>query len=147
MRKIVADGERQAPDRRQLLKLLGGGLVTGLALPAACARAPQAGPTRVALTDVPPGGRLRVLDGELPVEIRRTADGDVAARSLWCTHMGCEVKWQSDRDIYLCPCHRGVYDAEGRPVSGPPVSALREIELRVRGGEILIGGSPDGSGS
>ena len=27
--------------------------------------------------------------------------GAVAARSLWCTHFGCEVTWSEDREQYL----------------------------------------------
>ena len=120
-----------------------GGLAAGLGLPVACAPTPETSVTRVPLEDIPDEGALRVLDGENPVELRRVADGNVVGRSLWCTHSGCEVRWEEDRGVYLCPCHDGVYDAAGRPVSGPPPRALSAVPLRIRDGEVLIGLAPE----
>ncbi len=52
--------------------------------------------------------------------------GTVVARSLLCTHQGCEVAWQPDPDHYVCPCHDGRFDAAGSPVYGPPRQPLRD---------------------
>lgn len=38
-----------------------------------------------------------------------TQDGrDFVAMSNVCTHLGCRVRWISDKNIFFCPCHNGV---------------------------------------
>lgn len=123
--------------RRQLL-------AASLALPlaTACARTPAPPPgTRVALTAIPAGGRLRVLHGEEPVELRREG-GEVRARSLWCTHTGCEVRWVESESLYRCVCHEATFGADGRVLSGPPPRSLRDVEVVLEGDRILLPDRP-----
>jgi nitrite reductase/ring-hydroxylating ferredoxin subunit len=104
-------------------------------------------PARLPLSALPPNGRLRVLHRGDPVELRREGE-TVRARSLLCTHQGCEVRWRPDLDRYRCPCHQGLFDSSGQPFSGPPQRPLAEIQVRVEGGEIVVGeGSPAEPGS
>lgn len=124
----------------RLASLLGVASVAagGLAL-AGCSEAPKASPlVRVPLASLPPGGRLRVLYRGDPVELRRTADG-VVARSLLCTHQGCEVKWQEAIGRYLCPCHQSTYDDNGVPLSGAPTRPLGKVPVHVEGSEAVVG--------
>lgn len=67
---------------------------------------------------------------------RATAGGEVLVLSAVCTHLGCNVRWREDESRFVCPCHAGVYDADGKVVSGPPPKALRKIETRVKDGVI-----------
>ncbi len=122
----------------ELFAAAAAGAVAAL-LASACGE-PETGPavTRVPLDRLPPGERLRLLHGETPVELQRTADG-VAARSLWCTHYGCEVEWSPAAGVYVCPCHEGFFDADGRVLSGPPPRALRRVESRVEGDMVVLG--------
>ena len=111
-------------------------------LAASCARnataPPGPQPVAIPLERFPPGVRVSVsLDGH-PVEVLRSAAG-VAARSLLCTHQGCEVAWSEAAQAYLCPCHEGKYDAEGRPKEGPPPAPLRSLPARVDGASLLLG--------
>jgi len=53
------------------------------------------------------------------------------ALSAMCTHLGCRVSWDEAGQRYLCPCHGGAYDREGRVVSGPPPAPLRRLSVRV----------------
>jgi nitrite reductase/ring-hydroxylating ferredoxin subunit len=39
--------------------------------------------------------------------------------SARCTHLGCMVSWNKDHHMFLCPCHGGKFDADGRNVEGP----------------------------
>lgn len=115
-------------------------LAASLALPlgASCARTPPPPPgTRVPLAAIPAGARLRVLHREEPVELRREA-GEVRARSLWCTHTGCEVRWVEAESIYRCPCHEATFAADGRVLTGPPPRPLREVEVVLEGDRILL---------
>ena len=75
-------------------------------------------------------GRLEIeVNGE-PAEVVRTPGG-VVARSLLCSHFGCRVQWQEDARHYHCPCHEGRFDAEGRPIGGPPLRPLRAVPVEV----------------
>lgn len=95
--------------------------------------------TRLLLDDVPDGGRLRVLHGGRPVELRRVG-GEVTARSLVCTHFACEVRWEAERQLYVCPCHDGLFAPDGRVVGGPPSRPLPELPVRLQGSEVVLEG-------
>ena len=127
---------RSALDRRALLA----GLAGAASALAGCGRTPRIKPTQalVALSDVPKGGRKNVLVAGRPVELRRTEEG-VAARSLLCSHTGCTVAWREDRRAYLCPCHEGVYDADGAVIAGAPTKGLASVPAVVRGDAVVVG--------
>lgn len=48
-----------------------------------------------------------------------------------CTHLGCAVKWDAAGDRFACPCHGGVYDAQGRVIAGPPPRPLTRLEVKI----------------
>lgn len=126
-------------ERRRALRLMFGGVLGALGLGACGAgKTMRPPPVEVALAEIPENGRLRVVHGENPVELIRSRDG-VAARSLWCTHWGCEVAWSEEEKRYLCPCHAGVFDENGRVVSGPPPAALASYPIEVRDETVRIG--------
>jgi nitrite reductase/ring-hydroxylating ferredoxin subunit len=124
--------------RRDLLKAACG-LATAGAV-AACRRAapvPDDVIARIPLASLPAGQRTVVQVQDRPVEFLRTAEG-VSARSLKCTHLGCEVAWDERDRRYHCPCHEGVFDETGRVVAGPPPRPLRTHHVVVRGDEALV---------
>ena len=41
-----------------------------------------------------------------------------------CTHLGCRVNWEADKNEYVCPCHDGHFGLDGKVVSGPPPRPL-----------------------
>ena len=59
--------------------------------------------------------------------------GGYYAISSRCTHQGCTVRYESGRSDFYCPCHGGVFDADGNPVSGPVYSALRQYDVCLLG--------------
>ncbi len=65
--------------------------------------------------------------------------GELFALSPVCTHLGCMVNWHRGKGQFLCPCHGGKYDIEGRVVGGPPPRPLSRLPLRVEKGKVLIG--------
>jgi len=139
---ISSSAEERFP-RRSLLKILGGAAgvaaVTHLGGLSGCGpKVPEPPPVaEVPLTSLPDGERVRVMMGMTPIEVSRTGD-EVRARSLWCTHQGCEVKWNGERKLYLCPCHEGVYNAKGFPIAGPPPRRLHELQVTVADGVVAI---------
>ncbi len=36
-----------------------------------------------------------------------------------CAHLGCPVAWFPQSGLFMCPCHGGVYYANGERASGP----------------------------
>lgn len=109
-----------------------------LALLAACRRASDSAPrTTVPLAALPEGRRVRLLRGEEPVEVVRTGS-EIRARSLWCTHLGCEVTWNETDSTYDCPCHDGRFDSAGQVLAGPPTQGLRVVPTRVVGGQLVL---------
>lgn len=70
-----------------------------------------------------------------------TTDGrDFIAMSNICTHLGCRVRWIGDQGTFFCPCHNGVFDAQGAVVSGPPPRPLDRYEVKVEGDKLFIRG-------
>jgi len=129
-------------ERRVALRVLcgvgGAALAMGLS---ACSLSVSADVTkvRIPISELPVGVRVRVVSGGHPVEVLRTTEG-ITARSLLCTHMGCEVRWNQGLQTYNCPCHGGVYSADGVVVAGPPGRALRSVPVRIEGDAVVLGG-------
>jgi len=120
--------------RRRTLALLGAGAAT-----AACAPAPPPDRrVRLPLASLPEGGRAEVEYAGEPTEVVRTGAG-VVARTLLCSHFGCRVEWRGAERRYRCPCHEGLFDAEGKPVAGPPNRPLRRVRAEVVGADVVIG--------
>ena len=83
--------------------------------------------------------------GKTTVYIRRgsaTLDEDpdtFIAISTRCAHLGCPVRFVRAAGNFICPCHGGVYDFEGKVIGGPPVRPLDRFQTRVTAGELEIG--------
>lgn len=70
--------------------------------------------------------------------LRRQGDGTFVAFAINCSHLGCPVRWVQSAGLFMCPCHGGVYDAQGNVTAGPPPRALSRYPVRVRGGRVEI---------
>jgi Rieske Fe-S protein len=64
---------------------------------------------------------------------------DFVAISTRCAHLGCPVRFVEAAGNFICPCHGGVYDFQGKVIGGPPVRPLDRFQTRVRGGQVEIG--------
>jgi cytochrome b6-f complex iron-sulfur subunit len=60
------------------------------------------------------------------------------AMSAVCTHLSCTVQYRPDMHEVWCACHNGVYDLNGRNVSGPPPRPLQLYDVHVQGDEIVV---------
>lgn len=79
-----------------------------------------------------------VEEEKLSVYVLTDNGRDFAAMSNICTHLGCRVRWISDRQQFFCPCHDGVFDKEGNVVSGPPPRPLDRYEVKVDGDQLSV---------
>jgi menaquinol-cytochrome c reductase iron-sulfur subunit len=74
--------------------------------------------------------------------LRRDDAHHFTAFTVHCTHLGCPVRWVADAKLFLCPCHGGVYYADGTVSAGPPPKTLPQYPVRVRAGQVEILTSP-----
>ena len=93
----------------------------------------------LAKSEVPLNATKDLMIGPTPVIIINTRDKGFFAFSKVCTHLGCLVKYDKERQLFICPCHAGIFDLEGNVVSGPPPRPLQKFAVRVDGDNIVIG--------
>jgi Rieske Fe-S protein len=55
-----------------------------------------------------------------------------------CAHLGCPVRWFPQSNLFMCPCHGGVYYQDGSHASGPPPRGLFQYTYKVEDGKLLI---------
>jgi cytochrome b6-f complex iron-sulfur subunit len=84
------------------------------------------------------GYMTRRVKERLAVVKDPSASSGLAAVSTTCTHLGCGVAWNAERKAFLCPCHGGVYGADGRVLAGPPPRPLAKAPLTVAGGRVTV---------
>jgi menaquinol-cytochrome c reductase iron-sulfur subunit len=70
--------------------------------------------------------------------LRRVGRDDFIAFSVNCTHLGCPVRWEPGAELFMCPCHGGVYYEDGTVAAGPPPESLRRYRARIRNGNVEI---------
>jgi menaquinol-cytochrome c reductase iron-sulfur subunit len=70
--------------------------------------------------------------------LRRLESGGFVAFAVNCSHLGCPVRWLAQANLFMCPCHGGVYYADGNVAAGPPPRRLFNYPVRVRDGQVEI---------
>ena len=84
---------------------------------------------------------FRYPTAEDPCILVRTQSGALRAYSQVCTHLSCAVVHAPEEDKFVCPCHRGYFNAsEGRPTAGPPTRRLPRIWIEQRGDDLYAVG-------
>ncbi|MET3317952.1 UNVERIFIED_ORG: glycine/D-amino acid oxidase-like deaminating enzyme/nitrite reductase/ring-hydroxylating ferredoxin subunit [Peribacillus simplex] len=58
----------------------------------------------------------------------RDHEGQLHIVDSTCTHMGCEVTWNSGDRTWDCPCHASRYSITGEVLNGPAVEPLKKIQ-------------------
>jgi len=104
-------------------------------------RIPEAATQRVVAAkkgELAVGGFKTFPFGAEPGILVRTADGEYRAFSAVCTHLGCTVQYRGDSRAIWCACHDGLYDLEGRNVSGPPPRPLERYDVHVVGDDVVV---------
>ena len=98
-----------------------------------------AGKTSIARDQVPVGGAHFFQYHGHPAVLIQPAAGQFIALTAVCTHLGCIVKWEKDKEDFLCPCHGGRYSPEGKVLGGPPPKPLEQYAVTLKGDTILVG--------
>jgi cytochrome b6-f complex iron-sulfur subunit len=105
-------------------------------------QASAAGGGRVAVgatADLPPGKGEVFSVNNKPVLVINTPDG-YKALSATCTHLGCVLFWNEQRQVIACPCHEAFFNTNGVVISGPPPAPLEAYRVQVEGDQIYVEG-------
>ena len=104
----------------------------------ACARVtwgPPAAARTLALTisacdwDRMTGGGAALPSTEQTVAVYRDDQGRLHGCSAVCTHLQCEVGFNSADRTWDCPCHGSRFDHLGNVIQGPAAKELETIEI------------------
>ena len=68
----------------------------------------------------------------------RLTDGGFLALSRKCTHLGCTVPWDGDRQQFVCPCHASVFDMAGRVLNAPAPRPLDRFPVAIENEVITV---------
>lgn len=88
---------------------------------------------------LPQGSALMFKFGARPAMLIHHKDDSWVSLDAVCTHMGCTVAYDPNKDMVHCACHGGVYDAKtGENISGPPPRPLTKYVVAVNDGNVLV---------
>lgn len=94
-------------------------------------------PTPVRVRVARQDGYYDVVDEQM-VFLIPSESGAVRALSSTCTHLGCRTGFDAHKKVIACPCHGGVYRADGTVLAGPPPTPLAELPTRVDGAQVFV---------
>jgi len=80
--------------------------------------------------------------GKTAAWLRREENDSFVAFDVNCSHLGCPVRWEPSAELFMCPCHGGVYYGNGQVAGGPPPEPLHRFRTRVRNGQVQLQSRP-----
>jgi cytochrome b6-f complex iron-sulfur subunit len=90
---------------------------------------------------VPPKPRLIEVPAPLPLSGVHTGhdfilfaakDEGATAVSRVCTHLGCRINYQQDKQYIECPCHQSRFTPGGVVIAGPAKKNLPTYEVTMK---------------
>jgi len=76
--------------------------------------------------------------GKTAAWLRREENDRFVAFMVNCSHLGCPVRWEPEAELFMCPCHGGVYYGNGKVAGGPPPEPLHRFQTRVQAGQVQL---------
>jgi nitrite reductase/ring-hydroxylating ferredoxin subunit len=83
-----------------------------------------------AMSDLVEGRGQHVVAGGVSAFVFRRGDS-VSAVSSICSHLPCELWWDTRATVLQCPCHPVWFTADGRPGDGYHMPSLSKVHVRV----------------
>ena len=79
-------------------------------------------------TDHIPTGEARIINmnGER-VGVYRDEEGIMHTVDITCTHLGCELVWNSAEKTWDCPCHGSRFSYDGTIIDGPATHKIKHM--------------------
>ena len=75
---------------------------------------------------------------DIPCWVRNLDGQSFRVFAINCAHLGCPVRWFPQSNLFMCPCHGGVYYADGSRAAGPPPRGLFEYRYKIEDGKLFI---------
>ena len=108
--------------------------------------------TRIAATDATAGASAgggvasngpQVATASGPTSAPAITGASFRALSTKCPHLGCKAHWEEGAQRFRCPCHEGIFDKEGRAISGPPAAEGKnlgtyDVRVDARSGWVFV---------
>jgi hypothetical protein len=79
-----------------------------------------------------------VRSGKDKIAAYRDDSGKLHQHSAACTHMGCEVKWNSTEGCWDCQCHGSQFSPLGEVLNGPAVTPLAAVKGSTAGAKTKV---------
>ncbi len=65
-------------------------------------------------------------------------DGGMLAFSAACSHLGCAINWEPNKQLFICPCHSSKFDSKGNVLNSPAPRALDLHPLKIENGHVWV---------
>ena len=79
------------------------------------------------LNDVKVGEGAVVEINNRKVAAYKKSDSEIIKLSSVCTHLGCQVNWNTADKTWDCPCHGSRFDIDGNVKKGPATIPLHKV--------------------
>jgi len=56
-----------------------------------------------------------------------------------CTHMGCILKFNEEKNQFNCPCHQSRFDVDGIKLRGPAKRDLDRVDFKIKNRTVFVG--------
>jgi len=63
----------------------------------------------------------------------------VTAFAPACTHLGCAYSWETDKRLFVCPCHGSKFNVRGDVMAGPATRPLDRYPTKIEGNRLWLG--------
>lgn len=80
--------------------------------------------------EIPLGKAKEITIGKKPVFVVHLESGYKVFSGI-CTHLGCIVRWEEQKNRFFCPCHQGIFNKSGAVIEGPPPRPLDEYKIKL----------------
>ena len=70
--------------------------------------------------------------------LARLEDNGFIAISLRCTHLGCSINWEEDKNRFVCPCHASSFKITGDVINPPAPKALDYYPVKIENGVVKV---------
>jgi|YelNatPaOPRAMG01_1025707.scaffolds.fasta_scaffold01994_12 Rieske Fe-S protein len=73
-----------------------------------------------------------------PAVLVHLPDGKYEALSAKCTHLGCTVEFEPQKEIFYCNCHGSEFGIDGSVLRGPAVLPLKKYFVTINGNKVFV---------
>ncbi|MBW1697720.1 MAG: succinate dehydrogenase iron-sulfur subunit [Deltaproteobacteria bacterium] len=70
--------------------------------------------------------------------VHRPNENRMTVYNSRCTHLGCTVRWDEGKQLFLCACHGGAFNLDGSVKAGPPSRPLDRYAFKVKNDSLFV---------